>query len=107
MGAEGAIERRVEGELWGRVMRQAISRTGVRLILLGMLAGGLAACGSSEPDLNWSAPVPGKGSAIAQCYRTLAEPDCSTTLLPNQESRAVGWFDDGRPSGMPPATRTQ
>ena len=77
------------------------------MILLGMLAGGLAACGSSEPDLNWSAPVAGKGSAIAQCYRTLAEPDCSTTLLPNQASRAVGWFDGGRPSGTLPATHTQ
>ncbi len=80
---------------------------GAKALLVGLLAGGLVACGSTEPDLNWSKPIAGKGSAIAQCYRTLAQPDCSTTLLPDQASRAVGWFDSGRPGAGPPATETQ
>lgn len=81
-------------------MRRAI-RFAAALLLVGL---GLGACSlPEEPHLNWAEPKPGAGSAIVQCYRTLAEPDCSTELRPEQQSRAVGWFDSGRPGAVSPS----
>ncbi len=65
------------------------------LLLAGCLGVGLIGCTFPEPDLNWSKPDRGRGSAIAQCYKTLAEPDCETELQPDDAYRAVGWYDGG------------
>ena len=81
--------------LRGRDMREVVCRAGFILLSVGALAAGPSGCTFPEPDLNWSKPNPGRGSAIAQCYRTLAEPECKTELQPNDEYRAVGWFDGG------------
>lgn len=78
-------------------MREAVCRASFLLLFAGFLGAGLGGCTFPEPDINWSKPNPGRGSAIAQCYRTLAEPDCKTELQPDEAHRAVGWFDGGRP----------
>ncbi len=88
--------------LRGWDMREAVFRAGCSLLFAGFLGAGLGGCTFPEPDINWSKPNAGRGSAIAQCYRTLAEPDCKTELQPYEAHREVGWFDGGRPPAQDP-----
>ena len=64
-------------------------RLTIRLAALGGLAALplLAACEMSQP-------LPTLTYAERPCYRTLAEVDCHSRVLPGEESRRVGFYDE-------------
>ena len=44
-------------------------------------------------EYGWRAPQPQTPLSVKQCYRTLADVDCSYEVIPEARGRIVGHFD--------------